>query len=275
MDREIILQYIEQFYEYYQVNIQPYLFADYKGQAFELFDTFHLAALGVIGFIILLIIFSRNKLSEKNKENLRDTMAAILILNEISWHLWASFYNEWTIQKMLPLHIFSILIWLSAWMLIKKSYRIYEFAYFLGIGGALQALLTPDTGIYGFPHYRFFQTFISHGFIIIAAIYMTVVEEMRPTWKSILRVFVFTNIYMAAIYGINILIDSNYLYVNAKPPTASILDMFPDWPIYLLYMEGVGLATSLLLYLPYFIKDSVVAIRLRISGKSRLDDFTS
>ncbi len=275
MDREVLIQYLKQFYAFYLDKIVPYLTADYQGEAFVLFDQVHLIALGVILLIILLIFFSRNKMSEKKKQDLRDTMATILILNEISFHLWNYFSGRWTLQTMLPLHICSILVWLSAWMLIKKSYRIYEFAYFIGIGGALQALITPDVGIYGFPHYRFFQTFISHGFIIIAAIYMTVAEEMRPTWKSILRVFIFTNLYMAAVYGINTLIGSNYLYLNHKPLTPSILDMLPDWPIYLLYMEGLGLITTFVLYLPFLIKDIVLRIRMRNSGKSRLDDILS
>ncbi len=275
MDREVILQYIEQFYNYYLENLQPYILAEWDGPAFQLFDRIHLATLGIILIIILLMALARNRLSKRNKENLRDTMAAILILNETSWHLWHIFYDEWSIQEMLPLHVCSILVWLSAWMLIKKSYRIFEFAYFLGIGGALQALLTPDIGIYGFPHYRFFQTFISHGFIIIATVYMVVAEEMRPTWKSMLRVAIFGNLYMAAVFGINTLIGSNYLFINHKPLTASVLDMLPDWPVYILYMEGIGLVTFLVLYLPYFIKDSVETIRLRTSGKSRLDDFTS
>ena len=275
MDREVLLQYLQKFYDFYLNTLKPYIVADYEGKPFTLFDNIHLITLGVIAIIVLLIIISRNKISERKKEDIRDTMAAILIVNEISWHLWAYFYSEWTLDKMLPLHICSILVWLSAWMLIKKSYRIYEFAYFLGIGGALQALLTPDAGIYGFPHYRFFQTFISHGFIIIAAIYMTIVEEMRPTWKSILRVAIFTNIYMAAVYGINTLLGSNYLYLNHKPPTASILDMLPDWPMYILYMEGIGLATILVLYLPYLLKDTITWIRMRFSGKSRLDDILS
>jgi hypothetical integral membrane protein (TIGR02206 family) len=275
MDREVILQYIEQFYNYYLENLQPYILAEWDGPAFQLFDRIHLATLGIILIIILLMALARNRLSKRNKENLRDTMAAILILNETSWHLWHIFYAEWSIQEMLPLHVCSILVWLSAWMLIKKSYRIFEFAYFLGIGGALQALLTPDIGIYGFPHYRFFQTFISHGFIIIATVYMVVAEEMRPTWKSMLRVAIFGNLYMAAVFGINTLIGSNYLFINHKPLTASVLDMLPDWPVYILYMEGIGLVTFLVLYLPYFIKDSVETIRLRTSGKSRLDDFTS
>ena len=170
MDREILIQYLKQFYAFYLESIQPYIVADYHGKPFVLFDQIHLITLGVIAFIILLIVFSRNKFSEQKKQDVGDTMAGILILNEISWHLWNYFSGQWTLQTMLPLHVCSILVWLSAWMLIKKSYRIYEFAYFMGIGGALQALLTPDIGIYGFPHYRFFQTFISHGFIIIAAI---------------------------------------------------------------------------------------------------------
>ncbi|GAB4481644.1 MAG: hypothetical protein OHK0031_03670 [Anaerolineales bacterium] len=37
-----------------------------------------------------------------------------------------------------------------------EGIAIYELLYFMGIGGALQALLTPDVGIYGFPHYRYF-----------------------------------------------------------------------------------------------------------------------
>ena len=274
MDPNLILQTITGFLDEY---ITPYLIADYLGDPFQLYDLFHLAALGSILLVILSIVFSRKKFSRKNKENLRDTMAAILIFNEISWHLWAYFYDNWTLQKMLPLHICSILVWLSALMLIRKSYKFYEFAYFLGIGGALQALLTPDTGIYGFPHFRFFHTFISHGFIIIAAIYMTVVEKMRPTWKSLLRIFVITNIYMVVVYGINTLIGSNYLYLNHKPPTASLLDLLPDWPVYLLYMEALGIATCLILYLPFFIRDTWNKLRdelaLRRGGESRLDDF--
>jgi len=84
------------------------------------------------------------------------------------------------------------LVWLGGYMLVSKNYLVYEFAYFLGIGGALQALFTPDLGIYGYPHYRFFQTFISHGLIFTSAIYMTTVEGFRPTWKSVLRVMVIT-----------------------------------------------------------------------------------
>ncbi len=140
-------------------------------------------------------------------------------------------------------------------MLVTKNYHIYEFMYLMGIGGAIQALATPDLGIFGFPHFRFFQTFISHGLIITSAIYMTVVEGFRPTWKSVWRVTLWMNIYMIPVFFLNQAIGSNYLMINHKPPTASLLDLLPPWPIYILYMEAIGLVTVLLLYSPFAIKD--------------------
>src|SRR5512144_1767237 len=118
--------------------------------------------------------------------------------------------------------------------------------YFMGIAGAIQALATPDLGMYGFPHFRFFQTFISHGLIVTSAIYMTVVEGFRPTWKSLLRVAVWMNIYMVVVFFINRAIGSNYLMINAKPNTPSLLDLMPPWPIYILYMEALGVVMFLL-----------------------------
>ena len=140
-------------------------------------------------------------------------------------------------------------------MLITKNYRIYEFAYLLGLPGALQALLTPDAGRYGFPHFRFFQALLSHGAIITAAVYMTTVEGLRPMPWSTVRVLLIGNLGVLIVFLINRAIGSNYMYVNRKPETASILDLLPPWPWYLLYIEGMGVVMILLLYLPFFIHD--------------------
>ena len=156
---------------------------------------------------------------------------------------------------MLPLNVCSVLIWLSGFMLIFKNRTIYEFAYFLGITACANYLLTPDLGIYGFPHYRFIQIFISHGFVIIAAIYMTIVEGFRPTWKSFWRVVLGTNVYMVIIYFINTALGSNYIFLNTKPTATSIFNFLPPWPYYIIFMELIGIATFLLLYLPFLIKD--------------------
>lgn len=157
---------------------------------------------------------------------------------------------------MLPLNLCSILIWLSGLMLLTRDRRIYEFAYFLGIGGAVQYLATPDLGSYGFPHFRFFQAYLSHGLLLTAPVFMTVVEGLRPTWRSLLRVVIGANIYMIPIFFLNRAIGSNFLMLNAKPGTGSLLDILPAWPAYIPYMELIGLGTCLLLYLPFLVADS-------------------
>lgn len=182
-------------------------------------------------------------------------MAVVLWVNEAAWHIWNIYHGTWSVQEHLPLHACSILIWLAGFMLIFKNFRIYEFAYFLGIAGALQALLTPDIGIYGFPHFRFIQTYISHGLLLTSAIYMTTVEGFRPTWKTFKRVIIYLNLFMLAVFGLNQLIGSNYLFVARKPPGPTLLDALPEWPIYILYMEAIGFAMFLLLYIPFALKD--------------------
>ena len=227
---------------------------NYTGPAFQLFGVAHIAALTFLVALNLYLIRFRTA-AEDTKRTIRWTLAIILWVAETAWHIWNISVGTWNIQTLLPLNICSALIWLSGFMLIFKNYRIYEFAYFLGIGGAIQYLMTPDLGIYGFPHFRYFQTFTSHGLLVTAAIYMTVVESFRPTWKSILRVAIWGNVYMAIIYFVNLSIGSDYLFINGKPATASIMDLLPRWPYYIIYLELIGIVTFLLLYLPFFIQD--------------------
>jgi hypothetical integral membrane protein (TIGR02206 family) len=247
---------------------------NYPGPAFELFGAAHLGALIILLFLNLYLIRFRFA-SEETKHRVGWTMALILWGNEIGWHLWNYAVGKWTIQTMLPLHLCSVLVWVGALMLVTKNYPIYEFMYLMGIGGAIQALVTPDLGIYGFPHFRYFQTFISHGLIVTSAIYMTVVEGFRPTPKSLWRVFLGMNIYMVIVFFINSAIGSNYLMVNHKPETASLLDLLPPWPIYILYMEVIGLVTIFLLYLPFALKDWRAKVAESRDNTSRLEDLSN
>ena len=232
-----------------------YFVKDYTGEPFHLFGIGHLIALSVILLINLSLIFVRRSNNQKFKDSIRYSIAAMLVISEGSWHIWNIAIGEWTIQTHLPFHLSAVLVWTSLIMLLTKNYFVYEFAYFLGIAGATQALLTPEAGIYGFPHFRILQTITAHGSIVTAAVFMTIVEGFRPYWSSFIRVFLWTNIYMLLVTGINVLIGSNYMYTIHKPPTASLLDILGLWPWYLLTVELVALVLCSLLYLPFALKD--------------------
>ena len=232
------------------------LFArDYTGGAFVLFGTAHLIALGLVGLGCLVIWLARKRLSERARRIIPLGFAILIYLCEGSWQVWMLATGQWTIQGMLPLWLCSVTSWTIPLLLIWRSYRYYEWAYFMGIIGAVMALSTPDLTIYGFPHFRFIEFLTLHGAIIVAVFYMTVVEGFRPTWKSIPRVAVIVNIYWLFCAWVNSQIGSNYLYTQGKLPTPSLLDVLGPYPWYLLAMEGLGILFCLLLYLPFAIRD--------------------
>ena len=246
---------------------------NYTGTPFQFLGAAHLSALTFILLLNLYLLRYRNS-TDSAKTKIRWVLALILWVNEFAWHYWNYAVGKWTIQTMLPLHVCSLFVWFGALMLVTKSYRIYEFMYLMGIGSAIQALATPDLGIYGFPHFRFFQTFISHGLIVTSAIYMTTVEGFRPTWKSLLRVAIWMNVYALAIYFVNLSVGSNYLMINGKPELPSLLDLLPPWPIYILYMEAIGVVIFLLLYSPFAIKDWLANYRSIKDNAARLDSIS-
>jgi len=232
-----------------------YFAKNYTGDPFVLFDSAHLTALGILAIIISTLFFIRRPANFKLRMTIRYGLAGLLIVNEIARQAWLIYYDEWSIQWNLPLHLCSIFVWLSAFMLITKNYTVFEFAYLLGIGGALQPLITPDAGIYGFPHFYPIQLFISHGGIIAAAVYMAKVEGYRPYWSSFKKIIIWGNIYLFFITIVNLLIGSNYLYTLHKPHVVTLLDFLGPWPWYLIVAEIIALVIFLILYAPYAIHD--------------------
>jgi hypothetical integral membrane protein (TIGR02206 family) len=245
---------------------RDYFAYDYAGAPFVLFGPGHLSVLAVL-FVFGVFFLSFRGASAASRRRARLSLALLMAATEGSYHLWMFVIDRWTVQAMLPLHLCSALIWTAAYTLVTRNERTYEFVYLLGIGAALQALLTPEAAGYGIPHYRALETLAAHGLLIIAALYLTVVEGLRPMPRSIRRVVLGTLAYMVVVTGVNLAVGGNYMYTLGKPATASLLDAFGPWPWYLVPMIGVGILNCLLMYLPFWWDD-----RRRKSAAATLRD---
>jgi hypothetical integral membrane protein (TIGR02206 family) len=232
------------------------LFArDYSGAPFVLFGRDHIIVLITVLVVCLLIWLFRDRWTEKGKTHIRWILFALIYLCEGSWQVWMWAIGSWTIQGMLPLWLCSVTSWTMPLLLIFRRKWYYEWVYFMGIIGASMALLTPDLAQYGFPHFRFIEFFTLHGTIIVSIVYMTVVEGFRPTWGSIPKAVIVTDLFWAFCAMVNSRIGSNYLYTQGKLPTPSLLDYLGPHPYYLIWMEVIGVALCILLYLPFALHD--------------------
>ena len=235
--------------------MQQYFDYHYTGPAFELFGPGHLVALVIVALICSVLIWGWQDPSEDAKRRARFILLAAFMVVEGSWHSWNLANGAWSIRQHLPLHTCSISAWCSIFILLTRSYRVYEIIFFIGTAGAIQTVLTPEAANYGLPHFRAIQTLAGHGMIIIAMVYMTAIEGFRPTWKSVWKTMLVGNIYLVIVTGINVLLGSNYMYTLRKPATASLLDMMGPWPWYLLTAEFAALLMFVLLYLPFALSD--------------------
>ena len=235
---------------------------NYTDNPFSFFSNHHINALLLLsGIYILLFLFRKNLRNPQVDIKMRYMIAATLILQEISLSLWRLFNGVWHPGTSLPLHLCGVSIVLSAIMLINKNYTLFEINYFWGLGGAIQALLTPDIGMYGFPHFRYFQFFASHGLILVAVLYMVFVHQYAPMHKSIWKVMGITLIYTGFIAIFNLIFNGNYLFICAKPENGSIMDVMGPWPWYILPLGIVSMMTFYIWYSPFAVRSLIQKIK--------------
>ncbi len=239
---------------------------DYVGDPFTLFSTHHLKALYfLLGIYALIFLFRKQLRRPKIDAMVCYVVAAALILQEISLSVWRLYNDAWHPGTSLPLHLCGASIVLSAIMLINKNYTLFEINYFWGLGGAIQALLTPDIGNYGYPHYRFFQFFTSHGLILVAVLYMVFVHKYAPKHRSIWKVMGITVLYTVFIAIYNLIFNGNYLFICRKPATASLMDFLGPWPWYIIPLAGIAIISFYIWYAPFAIKSLLQKARTKLS----------
>lgn len=221
---------------------------------FVMFSASHGAAVLALIVCCLALFACRHRLrsSPAAARAFRLLLAAVLLGSELCLQLWYVSQDIWKPRHSLPLELCGITLLLSAVLLLTRSRLLYSFLFFAGIGGALVAFATPNL-VYPFPHFRFLQFFIAHTAIILTPLYMTWVEGYRPTWKSVGFTMLCLNGLAAVVWMINRELGSNYMFLNRKPDTYSVLNHFGPYPNYLLAEEVLAFGLFSFMYAAFFL----------------------
>src|SRR5436853_7525493 len=184
-------------------------------------------------------------------------LSTVLIFNYIAYLIFVRSYGMVTWRQMLPLQLCDwgmVVVIIAMW---TGNQRWFEVAYFWGIGGTLQAVLTPNLR-FGFPDLRFISFFTSHSGIIIGVVFLMLTRRYRPYFMSIVRVWLWSELYFVITFAVDELTGVNYGFLLHKPEAFSILAFLSDsWPFYLLQLHGVALLFFLGLYAPFAVVDLV------------------
>ena len=218
---------------------------------FEFLGFPHIVVMGLmigLPFILTLIV---KRLDSAATRVVCGTFAGVLLFNEaLNWgyRLEAIGVHAF-VRAHLPLHVCGISVFAVAATLVFRSRMAYEIAYFWGLVGATNAVVTPQLEV-GYPAYRFFQYFITHGGIVAGALFATWGLGLRPTGRSVLRVFVLLNLLAVVLIGVNLALGSNYMFLSQPPATKSPF-FFAPWPLYIPILDGMALILFYLLFIPF------------------------
>jgi len=216
--------------------------------AFHAFDIQHLITLGIIAGISLLLAW------KGRAENFRKWLGPLFGFALLSYA--AVFYTHQGIvhalawEYSLPLELCSLVLIACIISLFRPNQFMTEVAYFCGLGGVLQATVTPDLSR-GFPSWEFIQFFWSHGVTLMAIIFLIARPGFKPHRGSIWRMMLALNVYGLMVGILDAISGWNYGYLCRKPGEPSLLDFMGTWPWYLLSIEVIALVTFCILDLPW------------------------
>src|SRR6059058_1230266 len=235
------------------------------------FHPYGLPHLSVVFFTIVLpfalaSVVRRTK-SQRIENLIIAALSAVLISNYVVYLIFVRSHGVVDWRQMLPMQMCDwgmVVVIVALW---TGSQRWFEVAYFWGIGGTLQAVLTPNLR-FGFPDLRFISFFTSHSGIIIGVVFLMLIRRYRPYPMSIVRVFLWSEFYFVVTLIADELTGFNYGFLLHKPEAFSVLNFLSDSrPLYLVEMHGVALLFFLGLYAPFAIVDLVRKKTPKDAGK--------
>jgi hypothetical integral membrane protein (TIGR02206 family) len=181
---------------------------------------------------------------------IRVGLGVFLVGNEVIWY-WYRYSREGIrFPEGLPLQLCDLTLLVTGIAALTGSAWCFEVAYYAGLGGASLALLTPDLWA-PWPSYPSIYYFLAHGGMVAATLAMIQGNLARPRPGSVWKTFGIVNVFAGAVGAFNLVYGTNYMYLCRKPASATLLDLFGPWPVYLLAGEVFALALFWAMWLPF------------------------
>ena len=181
---------------------------------------------------------------------------AFLLLAVFAANLVQKFCDgEFTAQLALPMQLCDWALFAVVAALFWRSQTCFELAYFWGLCGTTQALITPAMASDA-DWWRQLGFYLDHAGIVAGVLFLLLVPKMRPLGMR--RVVVWSEVYIAAALLVNALTGGNYGFLAHRPEQRTMLDLFPDTPwLYVTSINAVALVFFTAVWLPWLIADRI------------------
>ena len=226
-----------------------------KDYIFQTFSFEHIIYIFICSAIWFLLPFiGRNYASKSQQRNIALALISVTLLQEFLHYFYKINLNSFNPAQDISLHMCGFSLFISCYALYTRNQTAFELAFFWGLAGALQAIITPDPTRFYFGYISTLWSFLSHGLIILNVFWMIFVFDMRCRKYSLLNTVLITNGAIFVVGIINKLIGNgaNYWFICEKPSGENPA-LVGEWPYYLITFQLAGILFMMLIYLPMWI----------------------
>jgi hypothetical integral membrane protein (TIGR02206 family) len=193
----------------------------------------HLVPLGLLVIVAAALCTAARRAPGRWTGIVAATTAAVIVLTELSWQPYVIANHSWSVAFSLPVQLCDVGGFVAAAALLWRQALLVEIAYFWGLGGTVQALLTPDLRDQ-FPSFPYLQFYATHDLVVLAALFLVIGLGLYPRAGAVRRIFVLTLGFAAVVGLIDLVTGGNYLYLRQVPAQGSLLNVMGPWPWYIL-----------------------------------------
>ena len=199
---------------------------------FTAYDVTHVAALVVLLVGCVLLVPLGRRLRRTDPEDRTGRVFAVLLLAG-TLPLQVLYFTPafFELDRTLPVQLCDLASFVSVWALWSHRRWAVALTYLWGIPLTTQAILTPDL-VTAFPHPVFLLFWVMHIGIVWAAVYLSLGRGLGPDWRDYRMAVAVTATWAVAVFCLNLALDTNYGFLNAKPAGGSVLDLLGPWPTY-------------------------------------------
>lgn len=178
-------------------------------------------------------------------------LGVVLVAAEASWWVELIRNPDQVRSHGVPLEICDTNLLVTAVALWWGRRFLIEVSWFWSFAGGIPSLLTPSPGG-AFPDWLFFQYFIVHGGLVVAASFMVIGRRQVPRRGAVYRVMGVTAAYAALMAVVDWATGLNILYLRTYPPgPPTLLNTLGPWPWYLVSVAAITVVLFLLLDAPF------------------------
>ena len=220
------------------------------GLGFKHYDSVHLMWLAAFAIFTLITTLIYKKSGAKARKNIKYTLAALLIADELFKIIGLASHGNYT-AGYLPLHLCSINIFIIAIYSIRPSKLLGNFLYIICTPAALAALIFPNWTDMPLSNFMHIHSFTVHILLAAFPIILTAVGEIKPSVRHLPGCLAILLVGGAVALTFNLIFDTNFMYLMEAPEGNPLYWFAENTPSHLIGYPVIIVAVFAVMLTPF------------------------